>query len=82
MPAAIGPDELLVMTGCCGGDTSLSALDLASGTVTERFDIVVPVETLSVDRDVVIATDASGTLLVSEGDELRSLGTGYQAADR
>ena len=82
MPAAIGPDELLVMTGCCVGDMSLSALDIASGTVAERFDIVAPVETLTVDGGVVIATDASGTLLVSDGDELRSLGTGYQAADR
>ena len=82
MPAAIGPDQLLVMTGCCVGDMRLSMLDLASGTVTERFDIVAPVETLTVDRDVVIATDASGTLLVSDGGELRSLGTGYQAADR
>ena len=82
MPSGVGPGELLVMAGCCVGDMSLSVLDIDSGTVTERFDIAAPVETLTVDGDVVIATDAAGTLLVSDGGELRSLGTGYEAADR
>lgn len=82
MPTAFAPGELLVMTGCCTGDMTLSIFDLAAGTLESRFDLAAPVETLTIDNGTIIATDALGTLLIGDADGLRSVGVGFEAADR